>query len=590
MTVAITDNFGFVGVYNATPSTNDWACTYWNWLAVDAILYGLVSHTHDGAAALQNPTGTLSLTTAATGGYLPAATTYYIGITYVDDLLRETAISTLVSVTTGAGITTPSTPTNNDDATPTDIQACPGGLTGGDYWYKLSYVKDGGETLPSTPVYVQIPTDTTYECTIHFESLNEVANGADAIYIYRKIGSTGSYVKLVEITAGSTSSYTDDNTGVPTCDKSPVIASTITSFNTITIDWSSLDFSSAAYVKIYATTTSGTWPTNGLVATVTMNQATPVSSYLWNGTARTAGKPPEVTQCFANPPKIALATEVQGNLPLANLPSGFTWGAPVANAAALPTGIAGEARVVLDEDTIYIWDADEVTPSWHQIESSGYIGVFTSVELLEEITPDYGEGATAMVYKSLGAYNPVFYYYNGSSWQEIYPYWESLGYILGCYGGWTHASSLSDYAPEYGTGSFVFIYEDKSFYYWDDDIATPAWVRVGGRLSTTQVTPTCAASATPPGTTNFTITTLGGCLIVRVLMTVTQDGTPDYDLEIYEDSGRTTLAYQAQNIAEATFDDKIPWEWYGSTTMYCTLKNNSTDNITASTVDIDYRM
>ena len=147
-----------------------------------------------------------------------------------------------------------------------------------------------------------------------------------------------------------------------------------------------------------------------------------------------------------------------------------------------------------------------------------------------------------------------------------------------------------DYEPDYGHGTIAFVSENKSFYYYDGEIDTPAWVRQGGRLSTTQVTPTCDASATPPGTTNFTITTLGGCLVVRILMTVTQDGTPDYDLEIYEDSGRTTLAYQAQNISEATFDDKIPWEWFGGTTMYCTLYNNDTEDITASTIDITYRI
>lgn len=481
MTVVTTDNFGFIGVYNATPSTKDWACTYWNWIAVDAILYGLVSHTHDGAAALQNPTGTLSLNTAETGGYLPANTTYYIGITYVDDLLRETAISTIANITTGTGISTPSTPTINDDATPTDIQECVGGLTGGDYWYKISYVKDGGETLPSSPVYVQIPTDTTYECTIHFESLNEAANDADAIYIYRKIGNTGSYVKLVEITAGSTNSYTDDNTGVPTCDKAPVTASTITSFSTITIDWSALDFTDAAYVKIYATTTSGTWPTNALVATVTMNQATPVDSYLWDGTARTAGKPPEVTQCFNNPPKITLDTEVQGNLPWANLPSDFTWGEPVATSSALPTGIAGEARVVLDEDTIYIWNDDEATPSWHQVESSGYLGEFASEEDLNLITPDYGAGAIAIVHKTPGAYpgpyNPVLYYYHNSVWNEVYPYWESVGYSTGDYGYFYTEASLQSYVPDFGWGAFAFVMDEKVFYYYDDEAATPGWFR-----------------------------------------------------------------------------------------------------------------
>ena len=381
MTITVTEHFGFIGVYNAVPSTNDWACTYWNWIAADQIFYGLIQHTHDGAAALQNPTGTLSLSTAVTGGYLPANTTYYIAVTYVDAIMRETAASDVAEVTTGAGISTPATPTIDDDATPTDIQTCPGGLSGGDYWYKIAYTKDGGESLPSSPVYVQIPTDDTYECTIHFVSLNDAANGADSILVYRKSGSSGSYVKLAEITAGSTSSYTDDNTGVPTCDKNPVASSTISSFNTITIDWSSLDFTEAEYIKIYATTTEGTYPTNALVATVTMNDATPVTEYIWTGIARTAGKPPEVTQCFGNPPKINLASHVTGNLPWANLPSDFNWLEPVATATSLPTGTNGDVCLVEDEDKLYTFDGDAATPAWVEIGGTGIDTIDTYDEL-----------------------------------------------------------------------------------------------------------------------------------------------------------------------------------------------------------------
>jgi hypothetical protein len=583
MTVTVTDHFGFIGVYNAVPSTNDWACTYWNWLAADEIIYGLVSHQHDGAAALQSPTGTLALSTADSAGYLPAATTYYIAVTYLDDILRETAASTVATVTTGTGISRPATPTINDDATPTDIQECPGGLTGGDYWYKISYVKDGGETLPSLPVYVSIPTDTTYECTIHFASLNDVGNGADAIYVYRKSGNTGSYVKLAEITSGSAASYTDNNTGVPTCDKSPVTSSTINSCHTVTIDWSSLDFSEAYKVRIYATTTDGTYPTNALVAEVTMNDATPVTSYIWTGTARTAGKPPEITHCYPNPSKINLATETQGNLPWANLPSDFSWQEPVATYASLPAGnTGGEARVVEDENSIYVWDENASTPEWVKvaglkeveeyadlpasgtdaylvtnegdiyiwsdyatawnqvgkkvlvidsnpidwtevdsvpgvahgdfllatIEGSGgsrdkLAGLYTwrgdwatpAWQLLNTfLPPDFGNSnnygdvpdGCAWLDENYAEDGMTFYYrYAGGN----YSFPLDVEYIAtynGYYGWYDEAVEL-DFEPDYGYGAIAFIWEDKSFYYYDDEIATPAWVRGPGvvKLDTT---------------------------------------------------------------------------------------------------------
>jgi hypothetical protein len=565
--VTVTDNFGFIGVYNAVPSTNDWACTYWNWLAADEILYGLVSHTHDGATALQNPTGTLSLSTASSGGYLPSDTAYYIAVTYIDDLLRETAASDVANVTTGAGISKPDTPTINDDATPTDIQECPGGLTGGDYWYKISYVKDGGETLPSLPVYVSIPTDTTYECTIHFDSLNDVGNGADAIYVYRKIGTSGSYVKLAEITAGATNSYTDDNTGVPTCDKSPVTSSTINAAHTITIDWAALDYTNAEKVRIYATTTSGTYPTNALVAEVTMNDATPVTSYIWTGTARTVGKPPEISHCYPNPSKINLASHTTGNLPWANLPSDFSWEEPVATSASLPAGINGEVRMVEDENTLYTWDGDLATPTWVKV-SAGITKVIlpadfdyymdTDETAIFAYFPDNPENGdiVAVISQNTGAwgqYVKVVYLYMwredwatptwqlitpilptkfvdddsymnwsvppGTMWLEEvsageyvikvmfgHPYhygvtWDrvsssSVGDAVGYYGEYDTLGDVPN-PPNYDYGSIAFVWDEKCFYYYDSDLATPAWVRGIGVVKQDTTIDDVAEDATP---------------------------------------------------------------------------------------------
>jgi hypothetical protein len=466
MTVTVTDNFGFIGVYNAVPSTNDWACTYWNWLALDSILYGLVAHTHDGATALQNPTGTLSLNTAVSGGYLPANTTYYIAITYVDALGRQTAASDVAEVTTGAGISTPATPTIDDDATPTDIQYVASGLSGGDYWYKISFTKDGGESLASSPVYVQIPTDTTYQCTIHFPSINTLANGADSYYVYRKIGSTGSYVKLAEVTDKDAISFTDDNTDVPTCDKNPVVASTISAFHTITIDWSALDYTEAEDIKIYATTTSGTYPTNGLITTVEdVNGATPITEYTWTGTARTAGKPPEVTECFANPPKINLATEVQGELPWDNLPNDFNWLQPVDTAASLPiTSTTGDAAVVKDEAKVYIWDGD----SWEAISGIAIYDYptypdpsFVGEVYVREFPP--------------GTYR--IYITTGETTFEAVVTSGSLNSSSGFYGYYETEVSLQEEYPDYGYGAIAFVWENKSFYYYDDEIDTPAWIK-----------------------------------------------------------------------------------------------------------------
>jgi hypothetical protein len=347
MTTYTTPNFGFVAVYNAVPSTSDWAATYWNWIFTDSILYAAaVSHKHDGTSALQNPTGTLVLSTGNTGGYLKSGVTYYIAVTYVDEYMRETLASDIVAISTAASISAPATPTHNDGATPTDLESStPVGLTGNDYWYKISYLKDGGESLPSSPVYISIPTDTLYKCTIHFSSLATVANGADTIRVYRKISSTGSWVKIADITNTSTTSYTDDYTATPACDTQPKTISTIGSFNIITIDWSALDFTEATYVKIYATTTVGVWEEASRITSVAMNTATPVTSYIWTGTSRITGKPPVMSGCYPSPSKIMLTdgAEIQGTLPFSNLP--ITQGSSIADVAESATPTPEQTKI-----------------------------------------------------------------------------------------------------------------------------------------------------------------------------------------------------------------------------------------------------
>ena len=208
-----------------------------------------------GVTSLADPDAAPELTTADTGGTLPGGKAYFGVVSFVDSFGRQTGKSAAGTVTTAAAIAAPATPTYNFQATPTDLVATVDGLTGGDYWYKLTYVKGSGETLGSSPVYVSVPTDTTYAVTIHFDSLDTVANGADKIFVYRKSGSTGNYIKIVEISATSTDYYTDDNTAVPTCDKQPPVINTTNAYNTVSFDWSALDYSDAAYVKLYITAT-----------------------------------------------------------------------------------------------------------------------------------------------------------------------------------------------------------------------------------------------------------------------------------------------------------------------------------------------
>jgi hypothetical protein len=72
-------------------------------------------------------------------------------------------------------------------------------------------------------------------------------------------------------------------------------------------------------------------------------------------------------------------------------------------------------------------------------------------------------------------------------------------------------------------------------------------------------------------------------------------GSLRYELYLYNNEGRTTLAYQAgddaaENAIQATtFTDRIPWEWFGGTTIYGTIINYSTDAITSLSLTLKYR-
>jgi hypothetical protein len=420
MTIGTTDYFGFTIVKDEAPSANDWAATYWNWKRLDGALYKAVTeHKHDGAGATGNPTGALALSSVNTGGSV-LSKTYYVCVTYVDAAGLETAKSTTATLVINEALVAPSAPVLVSTGAHT------GGLTDTSYSYKLAYAKGSGETTASSPLTVSLPGTEETEITFSFTSIASAANDADKIIIYRRSGTSGSYVKLAEITNTATTSYTDDNTGVPTCDKGPVTYNTTGGENVMTIDWSDLDIENAEAIRIYISSTD-TWTGATLfLAEVDMTVATPPSNYEWDGsTAVSTGKPPAITQSLSNPSKIDLATEVTGVLDLANLPEELT--VAIYN--------YGDSVPTLDPGTIYAL----------QFEENG-------VYRLMIAQPDPYSDATIQL-----------------TTQDLQ---DTIGY----YGEWE--TGMDELVPNYGYGAIRFNWNSKKFEYYDDTIATPAWVEV----------------------------------------------------------------------------------------------------------------
>ena len=91
---------------------------------------------------------------------------------------------------------------------------------------------------------------------------------------------------------------------------------------------------------------------------------------------------------------------------------------------------------------------------------------------------------------------------------------------------------------------------------------------------------------------NFNIENVESALVTKLIISASNsDATPvvDYDIEIYEDETYSTYAYVARGIDELSFEDRIPWEWFGGTTIYIKVINNLASSIEDLDVTINYR-
>lgn len=463
MTVATTDNFGFTIVKNESPSANDWSATYWNWKKADALLYqSAIGHKHDGAAATSNPIGTLTSTLYDENGTVTAGT-YYFCVTWVDANGLETSRSDVIQVAVGSS-PKPNTPVLD---TVTDKV---NGLTADTYYYKIAYRKGSGETLPSDPISTTVSGTTAKQIRFTFDAIEDLIQEVDSIVVYRKIGTSGNYVQLSVITATTRDYYVDDNTGIPVCDKAPTTVNTFDSYHSIKIDWSSLNYTEAEKVKVYGSTTNVWTGPNLLLSEVDMNIATPVAYYIWTG-AFTPGKPPAISECLSNPDKIDLATEVTGNIDWDNLPVDLTWKAPVDSFEDLPDAPdEGEVRVVIDEASLYIWDSNLATPTWTKIIGSGGVASYE----YDETFGSHVAGDIYTIENENGTYS--LYIDQGDEFFTYVVDELNYGFITGYYGYWE--TGMDESIPGYGYGATRFNWDTKKFEYWDDTIATPAWVEV----------------------------------------------------------------------------------------------------------------
>jgi hypothetical protein len=299
-------------------STNDYAFTERNMDRLDTLLHRAIEHDHTGnTTTVSDPTDPLDATLESTGGNIPGGRQVRYKFTWVDEYGAESSASPEVVVSTPSPISSPGQPT------PT-VSSSGGTLLPGNYFYALSAYKDANtnETPVGSRGYVTILSGSTNEIVL---TLPTLPSGADGFNVYRRApGETAfSYLASVDMTVATPpTSYTDDGSTSPNCNRLPVNTNLTNSTNAITLEIpGATPVIPEGYTwKIYRTYEAGNYATSLLawvVEETSEGSGIITTEYVDVGIDTAGGTPPTTSELVDGPEKISLTDleEVQGTLP-----------------------------------------------------------------------------------------------------------------------------------------------------------------------------------------------------------------------------------------------------------------------------------
>lgn len=302
---------------------------------IDQWLSLIVTHRHDAAAPIPNPTIAPALDSLLSGGGIPAATEIFVAYTILDSGGGETALSPAGSVITEAGIGAPASAASGS----MDYSA--GTLTINTYQYAYTMADGaGGETELSPPLTLdRVPGPASARTIINGLSAALAGSpGAASWRMYKAVG--GEQYNLHQIGTGDT--YVDDGTVPVDYGTSPPFQDTTnqTSSVAVTVPASAQVEAGVAF-NVYLTLAEGqffdpclygTFPTSsaGVEITITSLSTNP-------------GSPPPVATSVRGASQIDPETDI----------AEWHWHLPVNTHSALPSGTKGDVRLVLDTGTLY---------------------------------------------------------------------------------------------------------------------------------------------------------------------------------------------------------------------------------------------
>ena len=286
---------------------------------IDRLLkLGAETHVHDGATnGTDDPFLPPELELDTTSGNIPAGVTVRYKFSWVDADGAESAASAEATISTPAAVSAP--------VAPTLATATTGGtLLPGNYFYVLtSYTgANTSESRAGVRNFLTVPVGTSTN-TITL-TLPATPSGAEGFNVYRRGPGEAaySYVASIDLTVATPpTTYLDNGSTAPNCNRTPPATSQTNATNNITIGIPAATPVVPAGLtwKIYRTYTASDYSNSFLVNVVeetSEGSGVIVTEYVDTGASVSAGQPLSSSQFTTNPSAINLATETSGAIPM----------------------------------------------------------------------------------------------------------------------------------------------------------------------------------------------------------------------------------------------------------------------------------
>lgn len=325
---------------------------------IDQLLQlGARDHKHDAHAALDHYVVPINpiVVVEDTGGTIASDLDIYVGYTLVDSQGGETELNANVQlVQTQAGLGDP------NDAPSLALDHVSGDLLANTYYYGVTVADGtGGESgLSPTSVIVVPPGFATSRITVSNLDTIVTEQGGASWRLWRMV-SGGAWAL---ISTGVTASVVDDGLMCTDCGvQPPQLGGTggTNSTSRIKVTVPALDQPVAAVqFRVYASV-DGSFGSPAVLGTY------PVADFddekIYTSLTFTVGAPPIISTAYAGANKIDPDTDLLN----------FPWKRPVATAGALSLigNVDGDARIVLDDHSLWIWNS--TTGAWVQLSGGG---------------------------------------------------------------------------------------------------------------------------------------------------------------------------------------------------------------------------